>query len=293
MVQPGLETRLDESQASTDAKHLREIRRALKISDVDQHLDIVRYRRHLNTIFAESKTNTDAPAYLTWNLIEQEPSYVSWEGASNSSLLMLSGENWAGERTLSTLCWLSQIAVLLVEKQLSENRNIIYYCCQTSFTITDRQRVTIQNLMANLVYQLLSLRSKPLRSGTQDLKEIFTSPEWCSEEEDTALPVMANLLLLLLGSFSEKETVTIVIDRLDTARIGCEDLTSEGILEALLNVTTKAKCIVKILIITSSSRSWKPRKWEMQKLKKIGKDAFLERHDWDAVSRRARALTPD
>lgn len=227
------------------------------------------------------------PRQMTWDMVEEEESTQRWLTCEHSSLLFLSGKNWV-DVCGTTFSWLSYIAVFVAERLRREKSHVVYYCCQVEYTLTARKRRSLQQLVASLSYQLAALRPEMLRERTEEIRSVVGGDAWRSSDIGEALPAISNLFLDLLTAFEEHETVTLVIDRIDQCcwSSGCDDDGSAlpEALESLLNIAKKAKCVVKVLIITCSTSSCTLTKWDRKELRKQGKERYIEKLNWDQES---------
>lgn len=267
------------------------------------HLDIVRYRTLLDNDFLQNTLGHSEPTRLTYDKLEDEEMFQHWALTNDPCLLHLSGQNWSGNNSNSTLLWLSPAAILVTEKYLSSGIILVYYLCQVNYHVRKQERSYIHSLTSNIVFQLVSHRPELLRSGELSRSITASLDEALDQtgEEDVALDNMRDCVLHILDNFKDDDQVVLILDRPDKCYCGGEELTAIDTLKCLLQIALVARCHVRILIVARSSwlsakQTKKLEDW-LQKEKRLGSARgqglrYLHRHDWNQESQRERSLSP-
>ena len=293
-----------DKQDNEDKERLDELRVALNLQNFDsRHRDVYKHRTLLNSDFPQRTLRLSEPTRLTQASLDREEMFQHWDQTKGPCLLHLSGQNWTGSDSSSTLLWLSPAAILVLDRLAMSKVFLAYYFCQVSYHVRKHEQSCIQNLTCSLVHQLVSHRPELLRSG-----ELLTSlkltldPGFAeTDEEDVVLDRMKDCLQRILGAFQSDDKVVLVLDRLDKCYCGEEEITAQEILRCLLSIALHARCQVRILIVARSSwlsakqatrlETWL-RKEHNQQPGRHEALCYLHRKHWDQESERERSLSP-
>ena len=240
---------------------------------------------------------------MTQASLDREEMFQHWEQTSEPCLLHLSGQNWTGSDSSSTLLWLSPAAILVLDRLATSNVFLAYYFCQVSYHVRKHERSFIRNLTCSLVHQLVCHRPELLRSGelSSSLKHTLGTDSSQLDDEDVMLDRMKDCLLRILGEFQPDDKILLVLDRLDKCYCGEEEITAQETLRCLLLIALHARCQVRILIVARSS--WLPlnqqkrlETWlQKEQNQQPGRQkalCYLHRKHWDQESARERSLSP-
>ncbi|KAL8907851.1 MAG: hypothetical protein Q9207_001175 [Kuettlingeria erythrocarpa] len=290
MTLDSLDRRDIKRQKNQDRERLDNLRIILDVEKSRPKTHVEGYKNRLQMTFPHNRINRRTAAPMTPELLQADESYQQWHGCEHSCLLVLSGRTFIGNGP-TTLSWLSPAAVTVTEQLRDQQQLVAYYYCQVAPNMLDRECPPLQDVMASLVYQLVEIRPELIESGVQKLQATMTSEDWNSEDEGTALETMRDFLIGLLQSFSPAEVVTLVLDRMDRCRVGDSKLSGWILLTQLLQVVKRAACIIKILVVNSTT-SWNLGKDHRERLKRVGGDFYVDKLDWHQQSERSKALTP-
>ena len=232
--------------------------------------------------------------------------FQHWDQTTDPCLLHLSGQNWTGSDSSSTLLWLSPAAILVLDRLAMSKAFFAYYFCQVSYHVRKDERTYVQNMMCSLIHQVVSHRPEMLRSGelSKSLNHTLDAGLAQTDEDDAVLEVldrMKDCFLKVLEKFQPGDKIVLVLDRLDKCWSGEEELTAPETLRCLLSIAIHARCQVRILIVTRSSwlqgqqatrlETWlqKEQKQQPGRQKAL---CYLHRKQWDQESERERSLSP-
>lgn len=293
-----------EKQDNEDKERLNKLRTALNLQNADsRHLDIHKHRALLNSDFPQRTLRHSKPTQITQASLDHEEMFQHWDQTKDPCLLHLSGQNWTGSDSSSTLLWLSSAAILVLDRLTTSKVFFAYYFCQVSYHVRKHERSCIQDLTCSLVDQLVSLRPELLRSGelSTSLRHTLNTGFAQTDEEDVVLERMKDCLLRILEEFQPDDKIVLVLDRLDKCYCGEEEITAQETLRCLLLIALHARCQVKILIVARSSwfsakqatrfESWL-RKEQNQQPGRHETLCYLHRNHWDQESERERSLSP-
>jgi hypothetical protein len=205
------------------------------------------------------------------DMLEEEGCYKHWTKYDKSCLLMMSGKNHSILDD-TTLCWLSPIAISIVEKlRGSGEAKVAYYCCQTA-----RRQVgdppTFQETLSSIIAQVLRWNPRILRTKYEEFTRCVNNAQW--KHQHRGIEARFTLLKILLD-LSGPGTVYIVLDRVDRCS-GARPLFLEG----LASLVKEDGCIVKILVVIDSGR-WQKRDMDIENLEKGLGRRFVKRLEWD------------
>lgn len=291
-------------QANEDRERLDKLRIALNRQKPNAgNLDIDRYRSLLDNDYPQGALTHSHPTRLTRIQLEREEVFQHWDQTDDSCLLHLSGQNWSGSDSSSTLLWLSSAATLIIMEAQSSNAVLAYYFCQVNYHVRKSERSYIQTLAASVVSQLVAHRPAVLRNGELSRSITTTIDEKYAkvEEEDIALEKMKECILKVLDYFEDDDVVVLVLDRPDKCHCGGDEITAIDTLKCLLQIALDARCRMRILVVTRSSwlgakQSEKLETW-LRKEQRLGSERaqglrYLHRQNWNQESERERSLSP-
>ena len=293
-----------EKQDNEDKERLDGLRTVLNLQNSDsRHQDILKHRTLLDSDFPQRNLRLSQPTRITQASLDREEMFQHWDQTKEPCLLHLSGQNWTGSDSSSTLLWLSSAAVLALDHLATSKVFLTYYFCQVSYHVRKHERSCIQDLTCSLVHQLVSHRPELLRSGelSTSLKHTLDTGFAQTDEEDDVLDRMKHCFLRVMGEFQPDDKIVLVVDRLDKCYCGEEEITAQEILRCLLLIALQARCQVRILIVTRSSwlsarqetrlETWL-RKEQNQQPGRHEALSYLHRKHWDQESERERSLSP-
>ncbi len=282
-------------QDNEDKRNLNRLRELLIIPSTSKHTDIASYRKLLQQAFPAGVTRQQPRTKLLAQAeLEREEMYREWRESLQSCILLLYGKNWSGDVSTTTLNWLSSAACIVAEQCRTTDHIVAHYFCQVDYLVKKDERVSIQELISSVLYQILAHRPTLLSSGEvlQTLKETLSSKDWLDDNNDiSAMESGFDCLLELLKLFGEDDKITLVLDRMDNCYCGGEELSANDTLEGFLQIVQEAPCRVNILLVAGPA--WKLSKAQSEKLERKGGSQFLHRKNWHYESPRVRELTPD
>ena len=183
--------------------------------------------------------------------------YQAWISSLASKMLVLSGYNERSFAVAQNSCWLSPIAVDVIE-DISTNGEIIAYQLHS---------VTTEPLVPYVLYQLLRSVPKVLRNDSQfdELRVEITEFKDACEEKDlhvwgsNSVLKLKRLCLRVLNLLADSKIVYIILDRVDC----CEDFTRlrstapqsqthdqrKVLLRLFAFLIAEAKCLLKVLLV--------------------------------------------
>ena len=296
-----------EKQDNEDKERLDELRTVLNLKDFDsRHRDIHKHRSLLENDFPQRTLGQGEPTRITQASLDREEMFQHWDHTTDPCLLHLSGQNWTGSDSSSTLLWLSPAAILVLDRLAMSKAFFAYYFCQVSYHVRKDERTYVQNMMCSLIHQLVSHRPELLRSGelSKSLRHTLDASLAQTDEDDAVLEVldkMKDCLLKVLEKFQPEDQIVLVLDRLDKCWCGEEEITAPEILRCLLSIAIHARCQVRILIVTRSP--WLHEKQVKRLETWLGKEqkqqsrrqealCYLYRNRWNQESERERSLSP-
>lgn len=277
-----------EKEEREDQQRLLEFQGVLRVPEQSDHTDVRTCKTFLNDAFSPTASSTTSPRVLqrlsrytrmTAELLFAEDDYKSWDHCQASSCLLLSGksppEAQAGN---SAYCWLSQGAILVVERLRNEGKRVAYYCCHPQLHTTE---TNIQTVICHLLYQLISWSPELLRTKLQLFKTFVQRDRWQQADEKQALGAMFQALREILDHLMKhlepNEIIYVVVDRADQCKCRHKRLIEEFVCLARSSVP-----IVKILIVVDST-SWKINSFACKEISEGSKGVLLCKLDWDQL----------
>ena len=270
-------------------ERLIKLRCLLDIEKFSARMNLETYKKRLKSAFPTREALHKSGSFMTMEMLHANEAYQHWQTSGHSCLLVLSGQNRTGDNS-TTLSWLSPAAVLTIENLRRSEKCVAYYCCQVDYTMSDRRCPPLQEIMACLVYQIVTLRPTLVQTGSYRIEAAISSNTWRDVDEEIALEAMRACLIDLLSLFEPEEEITLVLDRVDRCSSGDETLSGQVLLTQLLELVLAAPCILKILIVASST-SWKIRPDQRERLRRKGGKHLVDKLDWHQESDRSLALS--
>lgn len=244
---------------SADVQYLAGIRASLGVQVGASSINLAKYKALLGRAFNTRHATIRKPCETTLGSLAEEPTFTEWLQRDDSRLLLAGGQNWHKHNTRD-LNWLSEGSVLLTEHLISqhdEHHKVAWFLCQTDWTMTSRQKHTMQDMISSLTFQIVEMHPDKLRSYEDEIQRVARSAEWKSEDEEQSLQAFTTLLLGMLQHFDPEFTLSIVIDRLDQCRWNDPDEEAgwnmRHAIEGFLEVVENAKCRVKILLVVDAA----------------------------------------
>lgn len=250
-------------RSSADVQYLAGIRASLGVQIGASSVSLDKYKALLGRAFNTRRAMISRPCETTLASLAEEPTFTQWLQQDDSRLLLAGGQNWHKHNTRD-LNWLSEGSVLLIKHLLSqhdEQHKVAWFLCQTDWTMTSRQKHTMQDMISSLTYQIVEMHPDKLRGYQDEIQRAARSAEWRSDDEEQSLHAFATLLVGMLQQFDASFVLSIIIDRLDQCKWSDPDEEAgwnmRYAIEGFLEVVEKAECCVKIMIVVDAS-STKP-----------------------------------
>ena len=291
-------------QNNEDTDRLNLLRVALGLQKAEsRHVDVNQYQNILDNTFSQETPRHSEPSLMTHGRLDDEEMFQHWTQTETSCLLHLSGQNWSGASTNSTLLWLSPAATTVIERYRSTMAIVAFYLCQISYHVRKSERSYVQAVARNIIFQLIAQQPGILRSGelSRSLEAALDGDFVHSEEEDLVLERTKDCILEVLRNFGGDERVLIVLDRPDQCYCGSEGITGMETLRCLLQIVLDAPCEVKILLVARSGwlgtrptdkvKAWLQKEQERRRGPFEGMP-YLHRMNWNQESERERSMSP-
>jgi hypothetical protein len=286
-----------EKQQDQDTKYLSKLGSILQTDRFASHMDKDEHKRLLDNAFARKAygKSQSAPVLMSESELDRDKEYQAWVTCETSRILLLSGHNWAGISSPTTLNWLSPAIDLVIDKYQDSDKLVAYHFCQATYRVKEGSAISFISVIASLIYQIISRQPHILRSGglLQTIQDSFANEEDSelpSEAQDSVVDKLCNCLLKVLNSLDDGTEAMLVLDRIDECRLGREMLAPEVMMVGFARVVQAAKCVVKVFAIMDSSDEI--RRISTRVGGKINKayGVFYHRPNWDQESLRARKL---
>lgn len=185
------------------------------------------------------------------HLLRQDDYFDRWHDDPQSSLLLLTGENFDNYNKGSGLCWLS-CATLSVVKHLPIDSQVLFYSgCRDEDSRWPSQKETIGNIFTSFVFQILQWDKAFFLEHYKTVEQTLKRPTWRSTEREVKLQQRIDLMISLLDSWTRSKRIYMVIDRIDKFEHEPED-TPEDLIEEILAAVGKMNREVKVFIVGSS-----------------------------------------
>ncbi|PPJ51253.1 hypothetical protein CBER1_08182 [Cercospora berteroae] len=275
-------------KSSADGEYLASIRRTLGIKVEEPYTfntDLERYKVILGRAFHNRRAIIRAPMETSLHLLTEDADFAQWLTKQESSLLLLGGQNWHRFDS-KDLVWLSEGSVLLAESlrsQLSDTQKVAWFLCQTDWTMTDRKKCSVQDVMASLIYQIVLMHADKLRDYHDQVQRVVEGSDWRSDSAEKAFGAFAGLLANIIAHFDDNFSLTIILDRLDQCRWHDEP-DQEGwnmrfAVEGFLEVMEAVQCCVKFMIVVDTAAA-------MQLSSYASRKRLVMKQNWQQESRR-------
>ncbi|KAJ4361862.1 hypothetical protein N0V83_010803 [Neocucurbitaria cava] len=275
---------LERSDRNRNVKQMARLRDRLQVPFGFSSTSITSYKAMLDSaIFQQRSRGGQYATFLTGNKLKEEAIFSQWLNDVHAGILFLSGKNaaWVNQTTLN---WLSQAPVLLVEQFKEEENNFAYVFCQTQSILGKAQKPLIKSVFAHLALQLFEQRPKDHIDS--DIEQIVSDDSWNGDNEYDALQAGTTLVEQALRTFSCDETVYLVIDRIDQCqwthitemmRLGVAD-----VLNSLLRLVLTVTCKLKVLVVSASTSHNRDLRHSIaRRHEPASMERFLEKVDWD------------
>ena len=204
--------------------------------------------------------------------------YQRWIRSPSASLLILSGYNNECILDSNKYCWVSPVAINLIEDLLCQTANsdasaggsnIYAYC-----VIPSRGGDLYQEILPSILLQLLRKKSHALRDDKEygELRaELFMlqspSPSTSSAEKENKDELRASImqkiaLRVIKNLFDESDTVYIIVDRTDRCNVVKNQTDHrKALLQVLVAMVQAARATIRVLAVVDG-RSWNVHKYE-------------------------------
>lgn len=295
-------SQLRRARESSDTSHLAELRQILGVQELSANVNVKKYKSLLASAFFSGsalRSKYCRPKKISMELLRGEGEFDKWWASSKSCLLLAGGSNFVDDHSSGSLNWLSYGAILAIEELRLQDRNVAFFLAQTSWSVNERKRCTIRQIIVNLIYQISAMHDDLLRSKIDRLKAAVQSAAWNENNGDAFWLKAQPLLLEIFSTFSCEEEIFIVVDRLDQcAWSEYEDEYEEDeddsspssssssssptgldmchAIEELLHIAAEAHCHVKILLTMDAASSQKVARGRSRMSKKERKVLLLK-----------------
>ncbi|KAI1478890.1 hypothetical protein F4774DRAFT_384483 [Daldinia eschscholtzii] len=190
-----------------------------------------------------------------------------WSLNGHSSMLILTGVNNSNIMSIKRHCWLSPLAMEISDKERETELPHAF------FLFRRPNRKDFKTAIPMIVAQLLRRKGKnslePHKIALASHAEAFAHLNADDAEDDKSIDILSQLLYDTIKIFDEKETVTLIIDRLDA----CEDTQKNEFLRVMTRTINEASCTVKVLVVTQWMNDWRPNERELKGI--LGADTSL------------------
>ncbi|CAO2653297.1 Nn.00g027080.m01.CDS01 [Neocucurbitaria sp. VM-36] len=276
---------LERTDHDRNVKHMTKLRERLQIPN-GLSTSSFSYRSLLaSAVFQQQSRGATYPTVLTNNKLEEDAVVNRWLQDIDTGILFLSGKNaaWVNQTTLN---WLSQASVLMMERFREEGKYMAYVFCQTKSLLAEKDKPLIRSVFAYLALQLLEKRAIDRQRIDSDIESTISGDHWNSDDEYDTIQAGTRLINKALHTFGNDETVYLVIDRVDQCRWPHDtEMMRLGVcdvLDSLLSLVLTAPCKLKILVV-SASTSHNRDLWRSiaRRHDPASMDRLLQRIDWD------------
>ncbi|KXT00823.1 hypothetical protein AC578_2975 [Pseudocercospora eumusae] len=242
--------------SSADGEFLADLRHTLGVKVGAPHMDLPEYTKLLAKAFNIRRAAIRVPYETTMEILMENQQFGEWIKTDQSSLMFAGGVNWH-KHSCKDLNWLSQSSTLAINSLKERGQKVIWFLCQTDWTVPSRRRCTLQTVMSYLVYQLVCLHRDRIRIQHDNIRRIVVSDEWTNGDHEEELAKFADLFIGLLQEFGSDFALHIVIDRLDQCQWsdddGFEGWSMRFVLDTFLEIMSKVPCRLKVLIVADAS----------------------------------------
>lgn len=241
--------------SSADGTLLSNLRSLLGVRADSAHMSFTDYSKLLTTAFNVRRAAIHVPYETTHSLLMENSSFAQWNRSEQSSILFVGGVNWH-KQSCRDLNWLSQGSLIVIDHHKTQGHKVIWFLCQTDWTVSSRKRCTLQEILAHLIYELVCLHQDRLRIRHDYIQATVGSDPWKNGSPEEILNLFSELFLVLLLEFGAGAALTIVIDRLDRCRWndeeGQEGWSMRFVLEMFLDMMEKAVSRLKVLVVVDT-----------------------------------------
>ena len=191
---------------------------------------------------------------------KSSPHFQKWESPDKSSMLLLVGSNHEIVMESRHHCWISPLALDLIDTFTANSRTHAFYAFKLS------GRTGIHPAVSEILFQLLTWKRRELgseahfatlRAGLKDYRSINV------KDDDAKLDALCHLARSTMRLFRPDETVYIVLDRIDR----CEENDRIDFLNALIDIMEEAVGSVKIFAIANGT-GWDVEERDLKKTKR-------------------------
>lgn len=200
----------------------------------------------------------------------QKGAFAQWSQSAHPAMLVLTGINNENIVHMKVYCWLSPIAIDVMER--CRNEGIIY--AFHTFCNDDSANRSISSCLLVIAAQLLQTRTQrlgdshlSLLSHAQDISRLADSKDDISKTN-----AIGRFLRRLIKTFHQDEVVYIVIDRVDL----CRESDRDDIPRVLADVLNESGCKLKVLIVTQQEYDWKLNSGEIRAILRPPSSLWLE-----------------
>ncbi|KAF2832486.1 hypothetical protein CC86DRAFT_462770 [Ophiobolus disseminans] len=186
--------------------------------------------------------------------LERDDTFSTWMNCEGSTMRVLAGSNFVDDTSIP-LKWLSYASVWTAEN-MRHTGHVLAAFCQTSYTVTKRNRRNFPDIIKSLIYQLAEQHPSGLRSQREEIAEALNSPLWTHVDQNVAFEEMTKTLCDLMACFAEGSQMTLILDRLDqccwSSNPDCKVGALDAPISSLLDVVRSGRLLrlrVKILLV--------------------------------------------
>ncbi|KAK3110935.1 hypothetical protein LTR53_014287, partial [Teratosphaeriaceae sp. CCFEE 6253] len=243
---------------SGDASKLRRLLKPLGLtssSSPHRTTDTSYYKTLLADSFSHDLARLDVPCAVTWDLLQEQQSFLHWLERDDSCLLLAGGTNWS-MIDAGTLNWLSHASVMGAEYLREQSDTIACFYCQHS-PIAE-PRYAFHHVVASITHQITTQHAGGVSELLDDFEKAVAGVDLDDlENEEQVAKQIVDVLGVAISRLPESERVSIIIDRLDQCRWHGDARMTSGVLEAvvvaLLDLVGSVRCCVKVLLVIDAA----------------------------------------
>lgn len=198
------------------------------------------------------------------------PRFKEWETPGKSSMLLLVGSNYEGVMELRHHCWMSPLALDLIDHFSASSEIHAFY----AFNLFGRTRMYVA--VSEILFQLLRWKRRELGSGDYFATLSAVLRKYHSidvnADEEAKFETLCHVAVTIMQLFKPDETVYIGLDRIDRYK-GNERI---DFLNTLIDIIEEAVSSVKILAVANKT-GWDVEERELKRRKRSQFEQVVER----------------
>lgn len=203
--------------------------------------------------------------------------FRKWEDSDKSSMLLLIGANHESVVSLRHHCWMSPLALNLMDKYHSTAGTRASAYAFYAFKLPVQTQ--IYPVASEILFQLLRWKKHELGGSGDRLAFLFAklkeyhAIDVNNDDEDTKLEALRHVAATTMQLFAPDETIYLILDRIDR----CYRDHRANLLDFLTEIMELAACPVKILAVANSV-GWDIRKKDLRR-REAQVDQVIERQN--------------